>query len=352
MIPNRLRTITELPSRPWLPLVFVLSFSFSVADAQVTDLFRITTGTFATHVEYHKIDLAPGKEVVLADITGPGKVVYFYVTDDSYMHPTEGTGSMYPGLVLSVFWDDAAEPSIRVPLWSFFGAFDRKTVDYQSMLMQINHHCYMSYLPMPFSRRARFLLSNDGNENYSRSVAYGIDYEKDSSYATEQSRLHATWSRSNPTRDAVHPILAVSGKGQYVGNFLQLNTTFEGCWGEGDTLFYVDGEIFTHSPGTEDEYGSAWGFDHTYSYIYSGYIDMGERENRMYRWYLANPVRFQKSLKVEIQDQRYQNGQVPSQDDLTSVAFWYQEGAHPAPTLPPYVQRVAPSQARFYPRSH
>jgi hypothetical protein len=70
----------------------------------------------------------------------------------------------------------------------------------------------------------------------------------------------------------------------------------------------------------------------------------------MYRWYLMNPVRFQKSLEVEIQNQRYQNGQVPSKDDYTSVAFWYQEGAHAAPPLEPYASRVAPSQGATYPR--
>jgi hypothetical protein len=336
---------------PQLLLAGLAFFPAPQAQAQIADLFRITGGAFGSHVEYHRIDLAPGAEIVLADINGPGKVVYFYVTDDSYMHPAEGSGFMYPGLVLEVYWDDAQEPSIRVPLWSFFGAFGRKTVDYQSMPMQINHHCYMSYLPMPFSKRARFVLLNDGNEKYSRSVAYGIDYERDASYVNEQSRLHATWTRSNPTRDAIHQILAVSGKGQYIGNFLQVNTTYEGWWGEGDTLFQVDGQMFTHSPGTEDEYGSAWGFDHIYSYMYSGCIEMAGGENRMYRWYLDNPVRFTKSLKVQLQDQRYQNGQVPSQDDFISVAFWYQEGAHAAPALPPFSERIAPSQAHSYPHT-
>jgi Protein of unknown function (DUF2961) len=146
-------------------------------------------------------------------------------------------------------------------------------------------------------------------------------------------------------------LLEVTGKGQYVGNFLQVNTNYEGWWGEGDTIFRVDGEPFTHTPGTEDEYGSAWEFEHTYSYVYSGYIEMEEGRNRMYRWYLLNPVRFQRSLKVEIQNQRYQGGQIPSQDDFTSVAFWYQEGAHAAQPLPPYAERIAPSRASTYPRS-
>jgi hypothetical protein len=78
---------------------------------------------------------------------------------------------------------------------------------------------------------------------------------------------------------------------------------------------------------------------------------MDEGKNRMYRWYIANPVRFQKSLEVEIQNQRAEGGaQVPSRDDYSSVAFWYQEGAHPAPALPPYAERVAPSRGADYPR--
>jgi hypothetical protein len=324
----------------------------SPARAQLQDLFRITGGTFANHLEYHNIDLPPGKEFVLADVQGSGKVTYFYYTDDSHAHATDGTGYMYGGLVLEVFWDDAAEPSIRVPLWAFFGALDHKTIDYQSLPMQINHYCYMSYLPMPFSKRARFVLLNDGDEEYNRSVAYGVDYEIDPADASQKSRLHAAWNRSNPTRNGIHQFLEVMGKGQYIGNFLQVNTRYEGWWGEGDTIFHVDGGKFTHTPGTEDEYGACWGFEHPYSYLYSGYIQTDEGKNRMYRWYVANPVRFQTSLTVKIQNQRYDiGGQVPSQDDYTSVAFWYQEGAHAAPKLSPYAERIAPSRGAEYPRS-
>jgi hypothetical protein len=321
------------------------------AQGQLQDMFRITGGSFGNHLEYHTIDLPPGKEKLLADIVGPGKITYFYYTDDSNGHRTDGTGFMYPGLVLELFWDDAPEPSIRVPLWNYFGAFERETIDYQSLPMQINHYCYMSYLPMPFSTRARFVLANDGDEEYVRSVAYGIDYDKDKAFATEKSRLHAAWNRSNPTREGMHQLLEVSsGKGQYIGNFLQVNTKYEGWWGEGDTIFHVDGTALTHTPGTEDEYGSCWDFVHLYSYAYSGYLQMEQGKNRMYRWYLANPVRFQESLKVEIQNQRWENGQIPSHDDSTSVAFWYQEGAHAASKLLPYGERVAPSRGPAYPR--
>ena len=206
-----------------------------------------------------------GGEVTLADLKGPGKITYWYTTDDK-------NGQWYAGLVLKVFWDDELQPSILAPPGDFFGALGGKTFDYQSAPMQINHLCYMCYLPMPFSRRARFVLANDGESLYAQSMAYGIDYEEGGEFAKEPSRLHRTWRRSNPTKDALHTILEVRGRGHYIGNFLQVHSNFGGWWGEGDTLFHLDDQTITHSPGTEDEYGACWGFRGLFSYPCCGYI--------------------------------------------------------------------------------
>lgn len=311
------------------------------------DLCRISDAVFDNHMDYHTISLRPSGEFMLADLKGPGMVTYFYITDSS-------GGEFYPGLVLKIFWGDEKKPSINVPLSDFFGAIGSKTIDYQSLPMQINHRCYMCYLPMPFSRRARFVLANDGDRDYSRSVAYGVDYEKSEEFADVKSWLHCAWRRSNPTESSMHTLLEVRGRGHYVGNFLQVFSNFKSWWGEGDTIFHVDGKKITHTPGTEDEYGSCWGFEHTYSYMYSGYLEgcapgktPHQGDNRMYRWYVANPVRFQKSLQVEIQNQRYDGGQIPSREDYTSVAFWYQDRAGPV-ALQPFPQRVAASRAAEY----
>ena len=61
-----------------------------------------------------------------------------------------------------------------------------QTIDYQSALLQINHACYMAYLPMPFATRARFVLANDGERDYSQSVAYGLDYEENAACENHQ----------------------------------------------------------------------------------------------------------------------------------------------------------------------
>jgi hypothetical protein len=307
----------------------------------VQDLYRITGSVSSSHVEYHPIVIPKGNEVVLADLRGAGKVTYWYITDNK-------RGKWDPGLVLRVFWDDETEPSINVPLGDFFGAIQGRTIDYQSVPMQINHLCYMCYLPMPFSQRARFVLRNDGDADYSQRVAYGIDYEQGQEFSRETSRLHCAWRRSNPTQDSLHTILETHGRGHYVGNFLQVYSRYGGWWGEGDTVFQIDGKSMTHTPGTEDEYGACWEFGKLYQYPYSGYLENTGGQNRMYRWYLANPVRFQQSLKVEIQNQRNEKGQVPSRDDYTSIAFWYQEGPHHPVSLQPFAERTAPSRAAEY----
>ena len=46
----------------------------------------------------------------------------------------------------------------------------------------------------------------------------------------------------------------------------------------------------------------------------------------MYRWHIADPVRFRQGLRVTIQALGWgSDGQyVPLQDDIASVAYWYQ----------------------------
>lgn len=334
------------------------------AAQDLSGLYRITDGVSDTHVEYQGLELAPGKEKVLADLAGPGKVTYFYFTDSS-------GGKIYAGLVLKVFWDGETEPSIQAPLSDFFGAIGGKTIDYQSLPMQINHLCYMCYLPMPFSQKARFVLANDGDKNYSQSVAYGIDYERGEQFAQEKSRLHCLWRRSNPVEEGAapldnvvkasqvggkntfntrHTILEVKGHGHYVGNFLQVYTRSPNWWGEGVTFFHLDGRTLVHSPGTEDEYGSCWGFGGKFASPYCGYLQNEQGHHRTYRWYVNNPVRFRESLKVEIQSIYVPgNGPFrPGADDFTTVAYWYQEEPHGKLPLQPFAERTAPSRAADY----
>jgi hypothetical protein len=54
----------------------------------------------------------------------------------------------------------------------------------------------------------------------------------------------------------------------------------------------------------------------------------------MYRWHLTDPVRFTTDLRVTVQALGWRSGgrYLPLQDDIASVAFWYQ--ALPTPRFP------------------
>lgn len=57
----------------------------------------------------------------------------------------------------------------------------------------------------------------------------------------------------------------------------------------------------------------------------------------LYRWHIMDPIRFTSDLKVTIQALGWRSGgrYLPLQDDIASVAFWYQTlPAAPFPQLP------------------
>ena len=46
----------------------------------------------------------------------------------------------------------------------------------------------------------------------------------------------------------------------------------------------------------------------------------------MYRWHITDPIRFDEDLRVTIQALGWRNDRryLPLQDDIASVAYWYQ----------------------------
>ena len=73
-----------------------------------------------------------------------------------------------------------------------------------------------------------------------------------------------------------------------------------------------------------------------------------------YRWHIADPVRFQKSIRFEIEHTGWISadetetgeidGHVEREDDMTTVAFWYQVGQPKRFTsLPPLKERIFPN---------
>src|SRR5262249_37804762 len=95
----------------------------------------------------------PGRHLVLADIEGPGTIRHIWFTVPPA--PPEEMRA----IVIEVFYDDNAEPSISVPLLDFFGATLGRPVPYASMMTVVAEgRGFNAYYPMPFRKRVRVEL--------------------------------------------------------------------------------------------------------------------------------------------------------------------------------------------------
>ena len=144
-----------ISSRKYLSLPLLLFITLPCYAEPLSNLYKITDGVSGVRSKYDRFIIKPREERCIENIAGPGKITFFYFTDNS-------GGQIHDGLVLKVYWDDQNFPGINVPLGAFWGVFNKKTCDYQSVPMQVNHLCYMCCQPMPFSKAAKFYIANDG----------------------------------------------------------------------------------------------------------------------------------------------------------------------------------------------
>ena len=169
--------------------------------------------------------------------------------------------------------------------------------------------------------------------------------------------FHAQFRREAPLRQkGIYTILdGVRGQGQYVGTYLAWGVHSNGWWGEGEIKFFMDGDKEFPTicgTGTEDYFCGSYDFENPETKRYQSVLDSLHRAGAghsarqdvrarqqlgLYRWHITDPVRFEKDLKVTIQALGWQSGgrYLPLEDDIASVAYWYQKEPHSKfPKLP------------------
>lgn len=285
----------------------------------------------------------------LAEIEGPGTIQHIWLT----CHPQH-----WRTLVLRAYWDDETEPSIETPVGDFFcnGWCERSNVN--SLPIAVNPAGGMnSYWPMPFRRAARITMENLAPEGSDPIVLYyQITYALDG-VPDDLAYFHAQWRRDNPLpyKDVHTLVEGIQGHGQYVGTYMAWGVNNTGWWGEGEIKFYLDGDKEFPTicgTGTEDYFGGAWNFEHPkgeYGVFSTPFLGLpqvikpdglyrSQQRFGMYRWHVMDPIRFEQDLRVTIQALGWRSGRryLPLQDDIASVAYWYQSEPHaPFPQLPP-----------------
>ncbi|MCX8053072.1 MAG: DUF2961 domain-containing protein [Armatimonadetes bacterium] len=278
------------------------------------------------------IVLPAGSKTTLAEIEGPGTIRHIWITVAEVA---------YRNCIFRIFWDDEPTPSVEVPLGDFFCCGHALRTKVNSIPIAVNPSGgFNSYWPMPFVKSCKIEIENQWHQDIC-GFFYQIDYEL-GDVPGDLAYFHAQWRRSvTPIDRPEHVILeGVKGRGQYVGTYLAWTQLSNGWWGEGEIKFFMDGDEEYPTicgTGTEDYFCGAWGFGDTYSTAFLGYPLWVKNEGEvprhgLYRWHVLDPIRFEKDLKVTIQalgwwpNCKYQ----PLQDDIASVAYWYQIEPHAA----------------------
>lgn len=288
------------------------------------------------------VSVASGTTFELADITGPGAIQQIWMTP---------TGN-WRFSIIRFYWDDEETPSIECPVGDFFCMGWGQYAQLSSLPVCVNPgSAFNCYWEMPFRKRCRITFENLAAQDMK--LFYQVNYTL-TEIPDDAAYLHAQWRRSNPLPYKQDHVLldGVKGWGHYVGTYMAWQVNNTGWWGEGEIKFYLDGDVWPTicGTGTEDYFCGSYNFDRGGQYTvfttpYAGLHQVirpdgtyqSQQRFGMYRWHIVDPIRFEKDLRVTIQalgwrcDGRY----LPLQDDIASVAFWYQREPHSGfPALP------------------
>ena len=289
------------------------------------------------------IELPAGSTTTIMDVDGPATIQHIWITLDN---------QRFRDVILRAYWDDEENPSIEVPVGDFFGCPFKKRLNINALAINVNPTGGLNcYFPMPFRKHAKITVENRAPEAIG-GFFYAISYEL-GDVPEELAYMHAQFRRTNPVQygDDYVIVDGIQGRGHYVGTQMGWQQNTEGWWGEGEIKAFIDGdeEFPTYcGTGTEDYFGGAWGFMGNYSAPFLGYQDtmtlgdnprstnsVGNRHS-MYRFHVMDPIRFDSDLKVTMQaiGWRSEGRFLPLQDDICSVAYWYQTEPHnPFPAL-------------------
>ncbi len=300
------------------------------------------------NADYRRIE--PGQSLTLMKSSGPGMVshIWFTIASSDPQHLKR--------LVLRMFWDGEAEPSVEAPIGDFFGLNLGDYFLYQSALLTVAPvKALNAYFPMPFRKSAEITVTSESEKPVDAFYA-NIDYQLLPSMPENAAYFHAQYRQSAPCpgwRTAEekniygtnnYVFMEATGRGHLVGVTQGVVLNQNGWWGEGDDMLFVDGspKPVTNGTGSEDYYNGAWDFDgKPFCYPHNGAPYLANPFSIggqwcVYRWHLEAPLAFEESIRFTIEHGTGNN----RSDSFYSMAYWYQTEPHAKfPPLPPPSER-------------
>ena len=282
------------------------------------------------------IIINPKETITIAEMEGPGAIQHIWMTP---------TGN-WRFSIIRIYWDDEKEPSVECPVGDFFCMGWGIYAPLSSLAVCINPgSAFNCYWTMPFRKKCKITIENIDEEK-AMNLYYQVDYTL-TDVPEDAAYFHAQCRRTNPNHTSDYTIVDnIKGKGHFVGTYLAWGVNNNGWWGEGEIKFFMDGDKKFPTicgTGTEDYFCGSYNFDRGGQYKefctpYAGLHQVirpdgtynSQQRFGLYRWHITDPIRFEKDLKVTIQDLGWRAGgrYLPQKSDIASVAFWYQAEPH------------------------
>ncbi|MCW3848310.1 DUF2961 domain-containing protein [Sphingomonas sp. LB-2] len=252
----------------------------------------------------HPFETIPaGGSLVLADIKGPG------VIDRMWLTTLFRTPEVLRSLRLEIWWDGARTPAVSAPLGDFFlgGAGEMVRME-TALFASPEGRSFVSYIPMPFRKGARIVLTNDGASEVML-LFYDVDFRRLKRVAPDTLYFHAWWSRDRATRlgEPFAILPRITGRGRFLGATVTVFTNpayGKTWWGEGEMKIFLDGDRDLPTligTGTEDYIGSGW---EQGSYVgrFQGSLIADADRGRwsFYRFHIPDPIFFNRDLRVAL----------------------------------------------------
>jgi hypothetical protein len=305
--------------------------------------------------------IAAGETLTMLDEAGPGVITHVWITlaSDEAFHLKK--------LVLRMYWDGEATPSVETPLGDFFGLGLGDYYSFESAPLSVApDHALNAFFPMPFARHARITVTNTGEMKVD-AFYFNVDYQAyaralpgrplyfhaEYRQAAPNRGLGSGWTdnadprvtqRKNTTGEGNYVWLEATGRGHFVGVTMSVLQNQDSWWGEGDDMFCIDGvtEPSIFGTGSEDYFLGAYNFGgRPFSYsLYGAPVVGAERagsRSSVYRFHLDSPIPFARSIRATVE-----HGHANARSDsYYSVAYWYQAEPHaPFPALPAVADRL------------
>ncbi len=357
------------PLAPPLALPPVATASAQGVASPTLELARLQPGAKSRRVSSYDVtggnadnvsQIASGTRRTLFDVKGAGIITHVWVT----IAPPPPALSRHD-IILRMYWDGETSPSVEAPIGDFFGQGWDESYPFAALPLAAGPRegrAMVCYFAMPFAAGARIEIENDTGQTLD-AFYYYVDYTELPRLPADLGRFHAWYNHAltealpdgenewsvlgeqgkNTTGDRNYLIADIVGKGHYVGVNYYVDNPSVMWYGEGDDMFFIDGERWPpslHGTGTEDYFNTSWSPNALFQHPYYGYgrVPSGTGwlgRTHVYRFHVSDPVYFDKSLRFSIEHGHNDNLTL----DLSSVAYWYQQEPHKA--FPPFPTRVS-----------